>query len=249
MPDTGARRAELEDNLRRVNSRIDEALAACGRSERPTLIVVTKFFPPSDVALLSRLGVRDVGENRDQEAAAKAEAVADPQLRWHFVGQLQTNKAKSVVNYAHTVHSVDRIPLVNALEKAMARRHEQSGPAGESEAAGGTAVLDCYVQLNLAPEDNGRGGVSPADVLEVAAAVHDAEHLQLKGVMAVAPLGGDPQEAFGRLAEISADVVHRYPGATGISAGMSGDLEQAIAAGATHLRVGSDVLGARPPVG
>jgi pyridoxal phosphate enzyme (YggS family) len=250
MTDASGRRSELEANLRRVNDRIDDAMAACGRSDRPTLIVVTKFFPPSDVAFLSGLGVRDVGENRDQEAAAKAGQVSDPQMRWHFIGQLQTNKARSVVGYAHSVHSVDRIPLVSALEKSMARRAEHSGSAGQGATGVHTALLDCYVQVNLSLADgSGRGGAAPSDVLEVAASIDDAGHLRLAGVMAVAPLGEDPRAAFSRLADISADVVARYPEATGISAGMSGDLEQAIAAGATHLRVGSDVLGARPPVG
>lgn len=243
------RRSELESNLRQVNDRIDNAMAACGRTDRPTLIVVTKYFPPSDVLLLSELGVRDVGENRDQEAAAKAEEVSDPGLRWHFIGQLQTNKARSVAGYAHSVHSVDRTSLVNALQKAMVRRAQDSGSAGEEGAVAHPAPLDCYVQVNLSVDEPGRGGAHPSEVHEVAARINDAGHLRLAGVMAVAPLGGDPREAFTRLADISADVVARYPGATGISAGMSGDLEHAIEAGATHLRVGSDVLGARPPVG
>ncbi|WP_299164988.1 YggS family pyridoxal phosphate-dependent enzyme [uncultured Arthrobacter sp.] len=238
----------LEANLRQVNNRIDEAMAACGRRDRPTLIVVTKFFPPEDVMLLSRLGIRDVGENRDQEAAAKAEAVSSAELRWHFIGQLQTNKARSVVGYAHAVHSVDRTSLVSALEKAMRRANRP--PAIESVGTvARSAVLDCFVQVNLSVEDRGRGGARPSDVLEVAAAIHAADGLRLAGVMAVAPLDEDPREAFSRLTDISTDVVAQYPDARGISAGMSGDLEQAIAAGATHLRVGSDILGARPPVG
>lgn len=249
VTDVSGRRSELESNLRRVNDRIDSAMATCGRTDRPTLIVVTKFFPARDVLLLSELGVGDVGENRDQEAAAKAEEVSDPRLHWHFIGQLQTNKARSVAAYAHSVHSVDRASLVTALEKAMVRRAEHAGSAGEQAAGVHPNVLNCYVQVNLSDDDAGRGGARPCDVPDVAARIEDAAHLRLAGVMAVAPLGGDPREAFGRLAEISSDVVSRYPGATGISAGMSGDLEHAIAAGATHLRVGSDVLGARPPVG
>lgn len=224
-------------------------MAACGRMDRPTLIVVTKFFPPEDVVLLSALGVRDVGENRDQEAAAKAQEIPDPELRWHFIGQLQSNKVRSVAGYAHSVHSVDRSSLVSALEKAMARRTEHPDPAAEESAGDRPALLDCFVQINLSAEGAGRGGAHPSDALDVAARIHDADHLRLAGVMAVAPLGGDPREAFNRLADISSDLVARYPAAGGISAGMSGDLEHAIAAGATHLRVGSDVLGARPPVG
>lgn len=249
MADALGRRSELESNLRRVNDRIDRAIAACGRADRPALIVVTKFFPAQDVVLLSELGVRDVGENRDQEAAAKAEAVSDPRLHWHFIGQLQTNKARSVVNYSHSVHSVDRPSLVDALEKAMLRRAEAAGQPSQDSPDAGQPLLDCYVQVNLSEDTSGRGGASPDEVFDVCARIERAAHLRLAGVMAVAPLGGDAREAFGRLAEISAGVVARYPHATGISAGMSGDLEEAIEAGATHLRVGSDVLGARPGLG
>ncbi|GAB3539928.1 YggS family pyridoxal phosphate-dependent enzyme [Arthrobacter tecti] len=239
------RRAELAVNLGRVSARIDEALAATDRAGRPTLIVVTKFFPASDVGLLTSLGVKDVGENRDQEAAAKA-AEADPRLRWHFIGQLQTNKARSVVAYAHSVHSVDRISLVNALEKAVAKEQERRAETGKPA----RIPLECYVQVNLADNPTGgRGGAVPSEVPELADRIDDAGHLRLAGVMAVAPLGADPRGAFERLAAISADVVARHPEARAISAGMSGDLEHAIAAGATHLRVGSDVLGARPPLG
>lgn len=243
------RHAELEANLRRVNKRIDDAMAACGRTDRPNLIVVTKFFPPGDVVLLSELGVRDVGENRDQEAAAKAREIPDSELRWHFIGQLQSNKVRSVVSYAHSVHSVDRNSLAIALEKAMARHSEHSDQVKEESTGNRPALLDCFVQVNLSAEDAGRGGAQPSDALEVAARIHDAGHLRLAGVMAVAPLHGDPRDAFNRLADISSELVSRYPAANSISAGMSGDLEHAIAAGATHLRVGSDVLGARPPVG
>ncbi|KRF06135.1 alanine racemase [Arthrobacter sp. Soil782] len=249
MPDTTGRRAELEANLRRVNKRIDDAIAACGGRNRPTLIVVTKFFPPEDLLLLRELGVRDVGENRDQEAAVKAREVPDPELRWHFIGQLQTNKARSVAGYAHSVHSVDRSSLVRALEKAMAGRAEHPNSSAGGTRRGRPAVLDCFVQVNLSAEGTGRGGAHPSDALEVAARIHDSNHLRLAGVMAVAPLGGDPREAFSRLADLSSELVSRYPAASGISAGMSGDLEHAVAAGATHLRIGSDVLGARPPVG
>ncbi|WP_167995880.1 YggS family pyridoxal phosphate-dependent enzyme [Arthrobacter pigmenti] len=240
------RRAQLAGNLGRVRARIDEALAATGSASRPTLIVVTKFFPASDVGLLASLGVQDVGENRDQEAAAKAAEASDPRLRWHFIGQLQTNKARSVVAYAHSVHSVDRVSLVNALEKAVAKEQERRAETGEPA----RTPLECYVQVNLADNPTGsRGGAVPSEVPELATRIDDAGQLRLAGVMAVAPLGADPREAFARLAAISADVVARHPEARAISAGMSGDLEHAIVAGATHLRVGSDVLGARPPLG
>lgn len=240
------RRNQLEVNLARVNDRIRAATAASGRSVRPALIVVTKFFPALDVRLLASLGVEDVGENRDQEAAAKATKTQEPGLRWHFIGQLQTNKARSVVTYAHSVHSVDRGSLVSALDKAMNGEEQRRLETGEPA----RRPLHCYVQVNLAKDPSGaRGGALPSDVLDLAGRIDDAGHLRLAGVMAVAPLGGDAREAFSQLAGISADVAARYPEAADISAGMSGDLEHAIAAGATHLRVGSDVLGARPPLG
>ncbi|WP_323961491.1 YggS family pyridoxal phosphate-dependent enzyme [Arthrobacter sp. JZ12] len=250
MAEGSQRRGELEANLRRVNERIDAAMAACGRTGRPSLIVVTKFFPASDVRLLAELGVRDVGENRDQEASEKASSVGDRSLRWHFIGQLQSNKARSVVSYAHSVHSVDRMGLVDALQKAAQREAERGGAGEASEELRPRELLDCFVQVNLDPNAApGRGGARPEEVQDLAAAIDAAPHLRIAGVMAVAPLGGVAREAFGRLADISAEVKARFPDAAAISAGMSGDLEEAVAAGATHLRIGSDVLGARPPVG
>jgi PLP dependent protein len=248
------RKEQLSTNLARVRERISAATA--GRSgPAPELIVVTKFFPASDVAALAELGVRDVGENRDQEAAAKAAELesdaAAAGLRWHFIGQLQTNKAKSVVRYAYAVHSVDRLSLVKALSKAMAaeqaRREEQ----------GGQPRSDLLVLIQVDLENRaaqgeagsaGRGGARPEDIDALARAVADADGLELGGLMAVAPLGVDPAEAFSRLMQHSADLRRTHPEAGMVSAGMSQDLEAAIAAGATHLRVGSDVLGPRPPV-
>ncbi|MDQ6753862.1 MAG: YggS family pyridoxal phosphate-dependent enzyme [Actinomycetota bacterium] len=248
MPDTrdrsgnAGRTAELRENLDRVKARIAAAtkLRPAGAVE-PTLIVVTKFHSAADVLLLAGLGVQDIGENRDQEAAAKAAEVAGaglsgPALRWHFIGQLQTNKAKSVVAYAHSVHSVDRPAVVKALSTAVLAEQERTG----------REALACFVQVNLDPAAAGRGGVESSAVLDLAALIRQARGLRLAGVMAVAPLGGNPDEAFARLAGISAVVARKFPEATAISAGMSGDLEAAISHGATHLRVGSDVLGARP---
>ncbi len=230
------RRAELAKNLTAVRERIARACADAGRAtDEVTLVVVTKTFPDSDVRLLYELGVRDVGENRDQEAAPKAAACTGlPGLTWHFVGQLQTNKARSVARYAHVVHSVDRLRLVTALDRAA----RQAG-----------RPLTCLVQVNLdpaAPEETGRGGAAPEDVPRVAEAIAAAEALRLGGVMAVAPLGADPRAAFARLAELANAMRRDHPDATMISAGMSGDLEAAIAAGATHVRVGTAVLGSRP---
>lgn len=228
------RRAELAANLAEVRGRIDAACRAAGRDPAEvTLIVVTKTWPADDVRLLADLGVRDVGENRDQEAAPKAAACAGLGLRWHFVGQLQTNKAKSVVHYADVVHSVDRPHLVQALAAAADRAGRRVG---------------CLVQVRLEPVE-GRGGAAPADVLAVADRIAGAKALELLGVMAVAPLGEPPEPAFARLAEVAAAVRREHPDATWVSAGMSGDLEAAVAAGATHVRVGTAVLGRRPPLG
>jgi PLP dependent protein len=235
------RAAELADRLAAVRRRIAAAAESAGRAGRlPTLIVVTKFHPAEDIRRLAALGVTDVGENRDQEAAGKAAELADCGLTWHFVGQLQTKKAKSVARYAAAVHSVDRPQLVDALAKAAAAERKDAG----------IAPLDCFIQVSL-EDDAGshRGGASPADVPLLADRIASAEGLRLAGVMAVAPLGALPERAFEKLARVSARLVDAHPAATGISAGMSQDLEAAIMFGATHLRIGSDILGSRPAVG
>jgi pyridoxal phosphate enzyme (YggS family) len=233
------RSAELAANLSRVRERIAAACAAAGRArDDVTLIVVTKTYPAGDVRLLSGLGVRQVAENRDQEAAAKAERTADLPLTWHFVGQLQTNKARSVVRYADHVHSVDRERLVTALSAAAAGRERPVG---------------CLVQVALDAESGARGergGAAPDAVGPLADAIAAAPGLRLDGVMTVAPLAGayagQPRAAFDRLMEISSGLRESHPAATMVSAGMSQDLEEAVAAGATHVRVGTAVLGVRP---
>jgi hypothetical protein len=239
--DAGQRRAELERNLAAVRDRIAAAATASGRDPASiTLIAVTKTYPASDVVLLASLGVRDIGENRDQEAAPKAIAVAQAgaDVRWHYIGQLQRNKARSVARYASVVHSVDRLTLVEALDRA--RR--------DVGAAGGVPPLDVLVQVSL-DDKEGRGGAAVADVPAIAAAVDAAPALRIAGLMTVAPLGVNPESAFARLAAIAHDLATQYPQATTVSAGMSGDLEAAIAAGATHVRIGSALLGARPLLG
>ncbi|GAA0359630.1 YggS family pyridoxal phosphate-dependent enzyme [Streptomyces blastmyceticus] len=236
------RRTELAANLARVEERISAACAAAGRKrEEVTLIVVTKTYPASDVRLLSELGVRHVAENRDQDAAPKAAECADLPLTWHFVGQLQTNKVRSVVSYADVVHSVDRIRLVTALSAAAVR-------AGRE--------LDCLIQVALDAESGergDRGGVAPDGVAVLADAITAAEGLRPAGLMTVAPLAGPyagrPRAAFDRLMEISTGLRAAHPAANMVSAGMSADLDDAVAAGATHVRVGSAVLGVRPGLG
>ncbi len=227
-----ARADELRANLDAVERRIAEACAAAGRARDDlTLIVVTKTYPASDVSLLAELGVADVGENRHPEARDKRDAVAAP-LRWHFVGGLQTNKAAAVAAYADVVHSVDRVKLVAGLSRGAER-------AGRE--------VTCLVQVDLDDPDahEGRSGAAPADVPAVADAIASAPGLVLGGVMAVAPLGADPAPAFERLVAVAERLRADHPAATTISAGMSGDLEAAVHAGATHLRVGRSVLGER----
>jgi PLP dependent protein len=227
------RRAELSANLGEVRARIAAACEAAGRrSDEVTLIAVTKTFPFCDIALLSELGVTDVGENRDQEAAPKAaQCVAEKlPLTWHFVGQLQANKSASVVSYAHVIHSVDRLRLVSVL--------------GSRARAAGRSVT-CLVQVSL-DGDPGRGGALPGIMPAVADAVAGENGLALGGVMAVSPLGVPAATAFSKLRELAEVVRSAHPQAVIISAGMSGDLEQAIGEGATHVRVGTALLGGRP---
>ncbi|GAA3759253.1 hypothetical protein HDA32_003733 [Spinactinospora alkalitolerans] len=232
-------RAELiAANLADVRARVAAACAAAGRRpEDVKIIAVTKTYPASDVRILAGLGITDVGENRDQEAAPKAAQCGDLGLNWHFVGQLQTNKARSVARYADVVHSVDRDRLARALgARARAERRE----------------LTCLVQVNLDPESvegvlGPRGGADPRDAMAVAAAIDAEEGLRVGGVMAVAPREGEPGEAFDRLNSVASRVRDRYPRATVVSAGMSGDFETAIAGGATHLRLGAALLGDREP--
>lgn len=230
-----SRKGELSGRLVAVRERIAAASVAAGRDpQEVTLVAVTKTFPASDVRLLYELGVRDVGENRDQEAAPKAAECADLalELTWHFVGQLQTNKAASVVRYACVVHSVDRLRLARVLG-------QQARKAGR--------VVTCLIQVSLdAHPDPGRAGAAPAQVPGLAAAVAAEEGLLLGGVMAIAPLGVPPAQAFAPLPAAAAAVREIRPEAAMISAGMSGDMEAAIAAGATHVRVGTALLGDRP---
>lgn len=252
------RKSQLATNLAQVEERIAAACAAAGRKrEEVTLIVVTKTYPASDVRILSELGVRHVAENRDQDAAPKVADCADLPLTWHFVGQLQTNKVRSVVSYADVVQSVDRPKLVTALSTGAVRAERELG---------------CLIQVALDAEENGResggarsslqgwrwemggrGGVGPGGIEELAGLVAQAPGLRLDGLMTVAPLtgpyAGRQQAAFERLMEFSTLMRAAHPAANMVSAGMSADLEQAVAAGATHVRVGTAVLGVRPGLG
>ncbi|MDS1269393.1 YggS family pyridoxal phosphate-dependent enzyme [Lipingzhangella sp. LS1_29] len=230
---------EIRQNLADVHTRIATACSRAGRSAAEvTLVAVTKTRPADDVRALAQLGVGDIGENRDQEAAAKAAECADLDVRWHFVGQLQTRKARSVARYAYMVHSVDRPRLIGALGRGARDAHR---------------TVRCLVQVNLDPpgisgELATRGGVPPTEAVKLADKVVEEEGLELAGVMAVASRQGDPEAGFAVLADAAAAVRERYPQADVVSAGMSGDLELAVAHGATHLRIGAALLGDRAPI-
>jgi len=224
------RKEELGSNLAAVRSRIAAACASAGRDPSEiTLVGVTKTYPASDARLLCELGLADLGENRDQEAAPKAAEV--PEATWHFIGQLQRNKARSVVTYASMVHSVDSAELARTLGEQAERRR-------------GTP-LEVLIQVSL-DDDPQRGGVPPGELNNVADVVRAMGSLRLRGLMAVAPLGEAPQAAFARLARYSEMFRLDHPDATVLSAGMSEDLVEAIAHGATHVRIGSALLGKRP---
>lgn len=220
----------LADRLASVDARIVDAARDAGRDPAEiTRIVVTKFHPASLITDLYALGVRDIGENRQQELTAKhRELGALESLRWHFIGQAQTNKARAVRAAADVVHSVDRPRIADALD-----------------AAGDGAVLDVLLQVNLT-DDPGRGGVVPAEAEALAAHVASLGTLRLRGVMAVAPLDEEPAPAFARLRACADEVRRVVPDATWISAGMTGDFPEAVAMGATHLRIGSAITGPRP---
>lgn len=225
------RQSEIATNLSEVKFDIETACQKYGRnSKEVNLIVVTKTWPASDVEILADLGVTDVGENRDQEAKPKHDAVK-ANLTWHAIGQLQTNKAKSVANWADVVHSIDRVELVKALAKAVVNR---------------TSVLKCLIQVDLDPTPRDiRGGAQLSEVTQLADLISDTPNLEFSGLMCVAPLNLDPEPAFAQLAMKFEKITETYPFAKWMSAGMSGDYELAIKHGATHLRIGSSILGHR----
>ena len=231
---TNTRFDELALNLQEVNARVDAACAAANRLRSEVhVLAVTKTFPASDLDLLAQLGCTDVGESRDQEARAKKDEVASA-LRWHMIGQVQRKKAKHIAAWADIVESVDRTELALALN------------AG-AQLAGKRLDVLIQVSLESAGAPN-RGGVDRAQVAPLAEVILGSEHLHLAGVMAVAPLDADPQAAFGLLAHTHADLLTMAPDAVIVSAGMSGDLEAAIAHGATQVRIGGALLGNRPPL-
>jgi PLP dependent protein len=238
-----SREEELADRLAAVQKRLDDAAAAAGRkSSEIELLPVTKFFPATDIAILSRLGCRSFGENREQEAAAKVRevsALVDTPVQWHMVGHIQRNKSRSLTRWAYAAHSVDSERVVAALAGAATAALE-SGDRAEP--------LRVYVQISL-DGDVSRGGVDiskPELVDKVCAEVDAAGGLTLVGLMGIPPLDSDPQEAFGLLQAEHLRVLQAHPQATGLSAGMSADLEAAVKHGSTCVRVGTALLGPRP---
>lgn len=237
---TDDRRAQLEEALAAVRDRVAAAARAAERDPGEVgLLAVTKTWPAADVALLTDLGLAAFGENKEQEGAAKAAELAalrpGAAARWHVVGRLQRNKARSLVRWAHAVDSVDSARLVDALEAAAARAvdaGERSGP------------LEVLVQVSV-DADPDRGGAPVAEVPGLADRVAGCEHLHLGGLMTVAPQDVAPEEAFATVWELAQRVRASHPGATTLSAGMSGDLEAAVSYGSTCVRVGTALLGRR----
>lgn len=239
------RESELTQALAAVRSRLAVAAEAVGRNVGEiALLPITKFFPATDVAILSRLGCRSVGESRDQEASAKvAELAAAPdadgrEVQWHMVGQIQRKKARSVARWAHTAHSIDSLQLVSTLDRAV------SATLAERQRK---HPLRVYVQVSL-DGDASRGGVdiaAPGAVDAVCAQVVESQSLELVGLMGIPPLGWDPGEAFERLQSEHLRVLQSHPQAVGLSAGMSDDLESAVEHGSTCVRVGTALLGPR----
>jgi len=218
------RRSEITSNLQAVRDEISKAVASAGRSlEEITLIAVTKTFPASDVEILRDLGVTHFGENRDSDAAPKASTVAGT---WHFQGQIQSNKLKSITTWANVIHSLDEIRHFEVIEKSAPH------------------PLDIFCQVSLDGSE-GRGGVSEQKLYELAQAIEKSATHRLQGLMAVAPLGVDPSAAFSKLSAIHKAFMADFPKANKLSAGMSGDYKEAIAHGATHIRIGSSILGSR----
>ncbi|MPY79130.1 MAG: YggS family pyridoxal phosphate-dependent enzyme [Actinophytocola sp.] len=227
---------QLRESLDAVTARIADACAAAGRATGDVrLLAVTKTFPAADVAALIDLGLRDFAENKVQEGGAKAAEVArlrpDADVRWHMVGRLQRNKARTVVRWADEVQSVDSVRLADALGRAVANQTER-GP------------LDVQVQVSM-DADPARGGCPIEDVPALARHIGQMSELSLTGLMTVAPIGADQDATFARLKRLFQQVQRGYPGVVELSAGMSGDLERAVAHGSTCVRVGTALLGGR----
>jgi pyridoxal phosphate enzyme (YggS family) len=226
-----SRKDQILSNLESVKEKISAAAQAAGRSPSEiTLIAVTKTFPVSDLEILYELGVRNFGENRDQEAAPKASALpAD--ITWHFQGGIQSNKLKSISNWASVIHSVDKFKYAQMISQFSVGK-----------------TKEIFIQVSLDTLPQSREGVDPADLMQLAEQIMSLPNLEVKGLMAVAPLDQPTEQAFVRLQQIQQKFIQLYPAASSLSSGMSGDYELAISLGATHVRIGSSILGNRSPI-
>ena len=223
---------ELRANLESLESEIQQAAAASNAKQDIQLVAVSKTWPTSDVRFLYELGQRHFGENKSQDAVIKAGELQDlSEIVWHHIGQVQTNKAAQIVSYAEFVHSIDRMRAAEAINKAAANQNK---------------TIKVFIQVSLDDEPSAeRGGVNPTELNELAIEVSGLSSLILVGLMAVAPVEASAEVAFARFDEIAHEFAHNFPDATLRSIGMSGDFSQAIAAGATHLRIGSTLFGNR----
>ena len=222
---------EISANLERVNEQINLAAASANRlSEDITLVAVTKTFPVSDIEILYSLGIRDFGENRDQEASAKV-GLLPKDVRWHFQGQIQSNKLKSITSWASYIHSVDQLRYAQMISDYSAGNEKP-----------------IFMQVSLDKPPQSRSGVNPSELLELAGAISELPGIRLQGVMAVAPVNSPAEQAFAELEDIRSDFLSTFPDAKSLSIGMSGDYQIAIKYGATHIRIGSSILGIRSPI-
>ena len=226
-----SRKDQIHLNLELVKEKISAAARAAGRAPNEiTLIAVTKTFPVSDLEILYELGVRNFGENRDQEAAPKVSALpAD--ITWHFQGGIQSNKLKSISNWASVIHSVDKFKYAQMISQFSVGK-----------------TKEIFIQVSLDTLPQSREGVDPADLMQLAEQIMSLPNLEVKGLMAVAPLDQPTEQAFVRLQQIQQKFIQLYPAASSLSSGMSGDYELAISLGATHVRIGSSILGNRSPI-
>ena len=226
-----SRKDQILSNLELVKEKISSAAQAAGRSPSEiTLIAVTKTFPVSDLEILYELGVRNFGENRDQEAAPKV-GVLPADITWHFQGGIQSNKLKSISNWASVIHSVDKFKYAQMISQFSVGK-----------------TKEIFIQVSLDSLPQSREGVDPADLMQLAEQIMSLPNLEVKGLMAVAPLDQPTEQAFVRLQQIQQKFIQLYPAASSLSSGMSGDYEFAISLGATHVRIGSSILGNRSPI-
>ena len=226
-----SRKDQILSNLELVKEKITSAAQAAGRAPSEiTLIAVTKTFPVSDLEILYELGVRNFGENRDQEAAPKV-GVLPADITWHFQGGIQSNKLKSISNWASVIHSVDKFKYAQMISQFSVGK-----------------TKEIFIQVSLDTLPQSREGVDPADLMQLAEQIMSLPNLQVKGLMAVAPLDQPTEQAFVRLQQIQQKFIQLYPAASSLSSGMSGDYELAISLGATHVRIGSSILGNRSPI-